>query len=381
MMNDTAEINSYQTRVATLDDFRSSRERWNQLVFSMAQPSVFLTWEWIYTWWEYFGTARRKLFVLFVYRQGELKAILPLFREGSKSLGGAFILFCGANDLYSDHLDIIAAPEDVEASLAAIFQYLSAEDVRWAALDLPMVTTESAIHGWLHKQTKGAQRSFRIEASRTSVAYYIPLHGTFDNYFASFDKKQRYNIRSRRNRLHTSHGVGYVRREPTAECLEVLADLHQRRAARKGIVSSFGQPRSLAFHKAFIARAPMWVHFRFLEASHGPIAAAYNLVFAGRVYSYQKGIDPEWERNGPGTVLLYELVEEAFAAGIKEYNFLQGAESYKSEWTGNRRDLYTLRLYNRNAAGRVASYMRGARRLLKRIAFFGHGARERRVES
>src|SRR5581483_242523 len=374
MTHSASEMDGYHTSVATLEEFRSSREAWNKLVLSMALPSVFLTWEWLYTWWEHFGNARRELFILLVRRDGQLKGILPLFQEGGyKLVGGAYLWFCAANDLYPDHLDIIAAPQDANACLASIYRYLLNQDAGWAVVEFPMITRESAIYRWLHEKTASPEKSPDVDLSRSSVAHYIPLEGSFESYFSSLDKKQRYNVRTRRNRLYKEQAVTYAVRSPDTDCLAVLFDLHRRRAERKGIVSSFGHEEVFGFHRAFIERAAPagWVQFRFLEGPQGAIAAAYNLVFAGRVYSYQKGIDPAWERHGPGTVLLYELVQEAFAQGLKEYNFLQGAEGYKNEWARHWRDLGTFRLYNPGPAGRFAACMYSSKRLLKKLTHRG----------
>lgn len=359
----------YRTRIATLDEFRASRDAWNDLVLAMAPPSVFLTWEWIYTWWELFGNPSRELLILFVQEGETLRGILPLFRDHRyKALGLEFVRFCAANDLYSDHLDIIASPEHVDACLASVYEFLFERETRWGAVQLPMVTLDSGIYGWLAAKTAGRDGISRVEVACSSVASYIPLEGTFESYFGTLDKKHRYNVRSRRKRLYEEEGIRYSVCDASTRCLDLVFELHRRRAVRKGIVSSFGNDTVRAFHEAFVDRvAPKgWVSFRFLEGPQGPIAAAYNLTMAGRVYSYQKGIDPVWERHGPGTVLLYELVQEAYAQGMQEYNFLQGAETYKNEWTGYRRNLYTLQLYNHSAAGWLAAYAHHTKRFLKR---------------
>lgn len=365
----------YETRIATVEDFHSSQTAWNELVFVMPQPSAFLTWEWMYTWWEQLGGGRR-LLVLFVYRNGALKGILPLFRERSRAAVGLDTFwFCGANDLYSDHLDIIAAPTDARACLESIGEFLTSDYRDWDAIHFPMITAESEIYSWL-AQRKRSDVGCYAKISPSTVAHYIPVDGSFERYFASLDKKQRYNLRSRRKKLYENRQVRYVADTmSTAESMKVLFDLHGRRAARKGMVSSFGRHDVLAFHAAFAERAAAkgWVYFRFLVGPQGPLAAAYNLVMAGRVYSYQKGIDPEWEPWGPGTVLLYELVNEAFAQGMTEYNFLQGAEAYKSAWTPHFRTLYTARLYNRTIGGRLAACLFRSVRFIRRLL---HGRRD-----
>jgi len=67
----------YTVKVASIDEFRESKEAWNELVSKLAFPSIFCTWEWIYTWWEHFGD-KYQLLILFIYEGAELKGIFPL---------------------------------------------------------------------------------------------------------------------------------------------------------------------------------------------------------------------------------------------------------------------------------------------------------------
>ena len=45
----------YTVKIATLKQFQESKEIWNRLASEMVFPSIFCTWEWVYTWWEHFG--------------------------------------------------------------------------------------------------------------------------------------------------------------------------------------------------------------------------------------------------------------------------------------------------------------------------------------
>ena len=67
----------------------------------------------------------------------------------------------------------------------------------------------------------------------------------------------------------------------------------------------------------------------------GGRAVAYNLgyVHEGVVNYWNTGFDPEYARFSPGKLLVHGLIESAFDAGHREFNFLRGDEAYKLEWT------------------------------------------------
>src|SRR2546427_11808932 len=59
------------------EDLMGMREEWSDLLTESATDCVFLTWEWLTTWWRHLA-GERKLFVLAVRQRGLLLAIAPL---------------------------------------------------------------------------------------------------------------------------------------------------------------------------------------------------------------------------------------------------------------------------------------------------------------
>src|SRR5437879_10542391 len=57
--------------------FEKLREEWTDLLHGSASNCLFLTWEWLYTWWKHLSAGRR-LFIITVRCGQELIAIAPL---------------------------------------------------------------------------------------------------------------------------------------------------------------------------------------------------------------------------------------------------------------------------------------------------------------
>lgn len=361
-----------RTRVATLDEFRALGCVWNELLLKMDFPIVFLTWEWIVTWWEHFGDGGRELVILLVCEDDDIKGILPLYAERvlleDQWLSGRVLTLCGALDLFPDHLDLIARPADAGECLQAILQFLHWEYRKWDVLRVPMVASSAQIAARLQAGTMRA-RQFDFDVEPASIAFFVHIDGAFEDYLGSLNGKLRYNLRSRAKKLYAKHDVRFVpvEREESA-ALDRLFALHRQRAASKGIASSLADARVYAFHQALAVRIrdQGWLSLRELRCEDAVIAASYNFDFVGRVFSYQKGFDPAWERFGPGSVLLSELIREAFANHMQEYNLLQGDEPYKGEWTQDYRVLSNVVIYNRSLLGRTARKAYRVKKWIKR---------------
>lgn len=347
----------YKAKIATLDEFRSSREAWNNLALSMRFPTVFCTWEWIHTWWEHFG-ANNTLAIILIYDDTELKGIFPLFVYRALFKGGwltgRILSYCGTTDVYPDHLDIICASHDTEECMATVERFLSTQYRAWDVIHLPLITADSALASW----TRTGEFPFKVGINEASVAPFIPLTEDFERYIGRLDKKTRYNVRSRRKKLYEQHQFQYVTCDAGAEKqgLNALFDLHELRAKKKGITSTFEGMRIRAFHDDIIdkMRDKGWVSLSLLRNETDTIAASYNFLFGNRVFSYQKGSHPAWGQYGPGSVILHECINDAFSRGFEEYNLLQGNEAYKYDWTSQVRPLLTANIFNSTIGGRLS---------------------------
>jgi CelD/BcsL family acetyltransferase involved in cellulose biosynthesis len=81
-----------------------------------------------------------------------------------------------------------------------------------------------------------------------------------------------------------------------------------------------------------------------VHADGAPRAALYGFERGGRFSYYQSGSDPDWRRRSVGTVVVGAALEDAFARGSKEFDFLRGLERYKTLYTPCVRELVTLQV-------------------------------------
>ena len=69
-----------ESKVKLIDSFEKwggILNYWNELLMQSRSDTIFLTWEWLYTWAECFLGSDRKLFILAVYHKEKLIGLAP----------------------------------------------------------------------------------------------------------------------------------------------------------------------------------------------------------------------------------------------------------------------------------------------------------------
>ncbi|HQG41045.1 MAG TPA: hypothetical protein PLV76_09165, partial [Spirochaetales bacterium] len=71
--------------ITSIPAMKSIRGKWNNLLEASISNTIFLTWEWMYSWAECFITEKRELFVICVYDDGDkLVGIAPWYTSKIK---------------------------------------------------------------------------------------------------------------------------------------------------------------------------------------------------------------------------------------------------------------------------------------------------------
>ena len=152
-------------------------------------------------------------------------------------------------------------------------------------------------------------------------------------------------------------------REPAAaaKATDEFLALHRARWAVEGGSDGLSDARHEAFHRDAaqeLARAGM---LRMYTLYARAAAGRFRLRRRARdkFNYYQSGYDPNWASRSVGLVLLARTVQDAFAEGLREFDFLRGNEGYKGEWSRGERWTIQLRLW-RGARARAARAALGA---------------------
>jgi CelD/BcsL family acetyltransferase involved in cellulose biosynthesis len=228
---------------------------------------------------------------------------------------------------------------------AAIAGAIAESVPAWDVLDLEDLPCGSGTVAALRAAV--APRGVRVEVERRFVCPGFAVRGTFDDHVARIRRRETYGRRVRWLARQPGFRIEVATAPDEAPAaMEDFLRLHRLRWEAEG--GSYGIPRGAVedFHRAAapLLAARGWLRLYRLFVGRDAIAAVYGIEVGRRFYYYQSGYDPAWSSRSPGFVLVGRTVEDAYARGLVDYDFLRGTEPYKLDWTGDRKETCTVRL-------------------------------------
>lgn len=332
------------TRCGNAAEFEALADEWNGLLDRAYHQSVFLKHQWMSVWWERIGTGSRDLFVLLARDgHGRLVGVLPLCRQthGRGPFARRALHFLGSWPEAPEHLDAIVEATGAAGIVEAMVTALGELRREYDAIELLDLVEKSLLEPALARLSASAGYACRSWVWQECP--YISLAGTYDKYLMAVTQKHRYEVRLFGKRLAAAHKVELeVASEPAqvGPALEEVFRLHAMRWALKtDDVSGFDDPAVHAFHRLASERlaADGAIRIFLLRCDGRAVAACYCLVYAGRMYFFQAGFDPEFRKLHVGKALLGGAVERCYEERLVEFDFLRGTEQYKSYWTAQKR--------------------------------------------
>jgi CelD/BcsL family acetyltransferase involved in cellulose biosynthesis len=363
--------------VEYIDDvaaFTEMAPAWNALLRETGANSVFLTWEWLGTWWRHLGGSRR-LSIVGVRSARELVGLLPVALDRSwlghlKPVPQLESL--GIGSVGSDYLDVIAKRGWEDRVLETLSDELGRQGV---SLRMAQVEPRSALATRLAARLGRA--GWGIARFGTQRCPYIRLAGqTWASYEASLGSEHRYNFRRRLKNLEQTGSFRFERvvcDEQRGEVLSTLVRLNHERWQKRGGSQAFHKSDLLAFHEDFtrLALARGWLRLYALRLEGGIAAALYGLCYNGVFSFYQSAFDPREARRSVGLVAMGLSIRSALEEHAVEYDMLHGDEPYKFLWCREAREVLQLEMYPATPRGRaaeaVAEALRDARRTARRL--------------
>jgi CelD/BcsL family acetyltransferase involved in cellulose biosynthesis len=347
--------------------FFAMRREWNALLERSRADCVFLSHEWLATWWKHLSDSRM-LKIIAVRDGADLVGILPVALRPpvySRMMPPA-MEFIGSGVIGSDYLDVIAAREHEDEVLDAIAHHLSGAGVmlQFSQLRRADCATERLA-------AKLKQRNWAVSDVKVNICPYIPLQGqSWESYLTTLGSSQRYNLQRRTRNLEKMPGFRIELQTP----LQTVIDLHKKRwELRGGESEAFQTEDILAFHREFaeIAARRGWLRLLSIWIEGQPAAALYGLRYGPTFYFYQSGFDSAFAKQSVGLVMMGTAIRTALEEGAGEFDLLHGDEEYKFHWTQETRELGRIEAFPPHVRGalyrRCVGLNRAARRMARRV--------------
>ena len=335
-------------------EFESLAEIWNSLLQKCPhENSIYLTHEWLLAWWKHFGDDKR-LNILLVEKAQQVVAIVPLMKVQYRAVLIKLHVLETIGSVNCNYVGLFL-PENRQEAIATLFDYLG-EELKKSKLilRLPLVPDDCQFVKQLRKHAVQFWNGLVMQEGARTLAPYISLTATWEEYFHSLNPKRRRHLRWARKSLEKSHIVEF--REYTAgplrKGLSEFFDLHQRRWRSVNIRSPFSDPEMREFYKdiADTFFKKKWLHFTFLCVDNKIVSAIYGFIYNGKFYATTAARDISYSKYSVGHLHYAYLIKEAISKNLREFDFLRGDEPYKFNWTKSAR-IYTQVIVIKNGFG------------------------------
>jgi CelD/BcsL family acetyltransferase involved in cellulose biosynthesis len=352
-------------------EFEALRTEWTELLHASPANNIFLTWEWLFTWWKHLA-GERTLHLVLVRAEGKLVAIAPFARSAPRVvhvLPVPSLEFLGTGTVGSDYLDVIVRRGWEDEALSELQRYLHHAGF---VLDLAQLHAGSSTARKLTGEL--VRKGWRCVSRSSGICPYIPLAGhTWESYLASLGADHRYNFNRRLKNARRLFGMRFAASCTPRECregLDRLIELHNRRWQGHGESDAFSSHEIVRFHHEFgqLALHEQWLRLFVLELDDVPVAALYGLFYQGVFSFYQSGYDPRYRKQSAGLLAMGLAIKSALEEGAREYDLLHGDEAYKFHWAGEVRQLEHLEVYGHGRRAAVACRMRRMTRTVRKTA-------------
>jgi len=348
--------------------FRNLRAQWRRLLENSHSNSVFLTWEWLFTWWKWYG-GKGRLFILVVRdADGHIKGIGPLMTRKTLGIFHKLQLIGSESKVCSEYLDIIAEKGWEEHVARSIMRFLLRRCFPWHILVLSSIRGDSPFLAVLRQLSEVRRLRSRLEVE--SINPFLSYPDTWDELLARFSRKTRRNIRYYKRRLDNDFRVQFLPWSGLfgrTQTVNVIKRLQQKSISRKGFRGVFADPTYRNFHAEImdLFHKKGWLYIVFLLCDGKPVAFWYVYLYGDRCYAYQTGFDTDYSSYSVGTVLHSYVLQDTMSRGTRAFEYLRGNQRYKHYFANSAREMVVLSIFNNSWSGTLLRLLHTCWRRLK----------------
>jgi len=188
-----------QLSVTLLTDprvFQGMKTEWNALLEESEANNIFLTWEWMHTWWEIFGHDYELHIITVRNPLGELVGIAP-FKASERGIlridKSRVLEFIGwGGDVTTEYLDIIARKGWETKVFNSVAEYIFGNNT-WTKVDLHHLSSTSPSIPVMKEYMEKGDVPCRIE--RSSICPIVVLPKSWEEFLSgksvNFRKKSK----------------------------------------------------------------------------------------------------------------------------------------------------------------------------------------------
>ena len=348
--------------INALNEFLELRDIWTKVLAKSRDNNIFLTWEYLSTFWKHFGK-NAKLRILCVKDRNEVIAIAPLRQSRFNFvswLGYDVIEPLGYRGLMpegGDYTGLLLGEKEKEC-LNLFLKYLEKHN-DWDFIYMYDVPETSAIPDLLRRTTNS---NLKFEIIKGTVCPYMPLPDSIDVLFKGFTKKFRNNLRRCMRNLERDYGKVQLKKYDelwsVEQAMKILFKLNQKRWKSKGMPGTFKTQEICNFYidVAKVFAKNNWLALYFLTVNDEPAAGLYCFEYNHKMFAAIIGFDPNYSKYSVGNLLFLKVIQRCIEKKLTEFDFMKGDEPYKFGWTKKYRRNLNIRFINKRLTSRLYNW-------------------------
>ena len=314
------------------------------------EKSIYLTHEWVTTWWRHFGKDKR-LNILLAEKDHQSVGIIPLMKTEYKI---GFLSLHALETIGSVNCNLVwlVLPESRDEVMTAFLSYLEEELAKSKlVLRLTLVPDDSRFLDMLKGRVEPISKGLAVNVKFKTLAPFVSLPSTWEELYRSFSQNRRWVLRKKLRILEKEHSVEfqYYTPDDMLNRLSEFIELHQRRWQSVNVNGVFSNDGMKEFYKDIAIRfhEKNWLHFSFLNIDGAMASGEFGFIYNGKLYGGTAGRDIKYSKYSIGHLHYMFVIKDAISRGLREFDFLKGDEPYKFYWTKTARKYMSILIINK----------------------------------
>ena len=316
--------------IQTLDELRSIEKTWWSLLEQTPGADYFRTPHWLETYIEHFGD-KIDLKILVISEGEQTTGILPLVVAPFRCSLGQFRVLTYPLDWWGTFYGPVGP--NPSQTLNVGLEWIQQQPQSWDFVELRFVgddTLEQPVFSHVVKEP--AFHCARIDLTDTN----------WDKYLDTRRKSWKTNIRRTENKTRKLGVVEHVRYRPAAGDNDPRWDLFDECSrlsklswqGKSDNTQTFAHPNVDAFLRAVHQKAVSTGHIdmNLLTVDGKAVAYHYGYHYQGYFSSLRLGFDPQFSKQGVGTVLTSRMIQDSMKRGDHTFDFLPDCLKAKLPW-------------------------------------------------
>lgn len=325
-------------KIDSLEGFERLKSVWNDLLARSDFDSIFLTYEWLFTWWKVYGPAH-ELYILAIRDNDTIIGLAPLMRTD-----GRVIRFIGTPN--ADYCDFLG--HDKNLVISGTMTYLKQHHDEWNRIEFSQIPETSASCKILESRAREMQLLCGMKAIETC---YVFKYDGEEEGRKEFSLKRGTSLKRFMNFFNKMDGLNLEHYRDADRITSLLPQFYHSHAVRwKDRITGgkFENPQNRQFHEALVGMLAPQNRLRLTILRHGntPLAYLYAFDYKGRLNLYNIATESFYEKKSAGIILLHLLTEQAVRDGYDVIDFSRGEGGHKERFVNGSSNNYQMTIYS-----------------------------------